>query len=325
MIELSRRSSFALVCASALGLASCDGCPAEDRTAVEEPARGSQSVDPELTLGLEPAVAQRRVALVDGEPITVLDIAREIARSSPVIAGRMLDADGRRALLEELAADRALAAEARERGLDDDPNVRRAREEVFVRALVEQIRRDVPEPTEAQMRAYYDAHRNQYRAPERRSAGLIFTRDRAAAEAALAELQDLRSLPENWMRVAERIGFAGPRRQPREDTDLFAATPREGEPFVPQPVRDAAFETEPGRVHPRPVPFEDGYYLVRVDALAEPQDIPFEAVRDSIRQLLHDEAVDAVLTQLVARSLAQASFDEEALATVRLPPSIASP
>ena len=296
------------------------GCECTQEPAVVD--EGSEDVVPDLeaTLGLPPDVAERRLALVDGEPITVLDLARELNEQTPMVAARHADVEGRLAVLDSLLTEYALAAEARDRGLGADPAVVRAREEVLVRALVAQVARDVPQPTEEAVRAVFDQNRDRYRAPERRSAGLIFTRDREAALAAIPLLnEDLRQQPQNWMRLAERIGFAGPRRQPREETDLFAAFPRPGEAFVPQVVREAAFETEPGQVHPEPVPFEDGFYVIRVSSVAEPTDIPYESVREAIRAQLHEEALDGAVTQLIASRLAAAEYDDAALEAVVVP------
>ncbi|MFN7699933.1 MAG: peptidyl-prolyl cis-trans isomerase [Deltaproteobacteria bacterium] len=301
-------------------VAGCDGCfgAAPPPPVEEEP--GDRSSDPELTLGLPPEVAQRVVAVVDGEPIRVLDVAYELDQSSSMVAALAADASRRRALAQSLVLDRALAAEARDRGLGEDPRVLGAREEALVRAVVAEVERDVAPPSDEQVRAYYEAHRDTYRAPALRSADLIFTRDAEGGRAALAAIvPHVRRQGEDWIPTAERIGFAGPRRQPRVLTDAIAAHAREGELFVPQPVRDAIFATEIGAVHPALVPFEDGFYMVRVVGGVEPSDVPLEAVRENIRALLHAEAIDARVTALVAEALAAASIDDEALESVELP------
>jgi peptidyl-prolyl cis-trans isomerase C len=309
-----------LLCAGAAG---CDSCLGRGETAAspsEPEVEGTASVDPELTLGLPAGVAQRVLAVVDGEELRVLDVARELERGGPTAAARMSDARARRQLVEVLVRDRALAVEARRRGLADDPRVAVARDEVLARALVEQLTADVAPPSEAEVRAYYDAHRDDYRDPPLASVGLLFTRERARAEAALAEMiADRHHRLEIWVRTAEAIGFAGPRRQPIEDTEPFAATPRPGESFVPQVIRDLAFEGTPGDMHPELVPFEDGFYIVRFDRQIPATDVPFEQVRDSIAAQLQAAAVDARIEEIVRTALSTATYDEEALTTVRVP------
>ncbi|MBN8610624.1 MAG: peptidyl-prolyl cis-trans isomerase [Deltaproteobacteria bacterium] len=196
-----------------------------------------------------------------------------------------------------------------------------------MRALASQIASEVPQPSQEAVRAVFDLQRSRYRTPELRAVGLIFTRDRAAAEQALTALLagDQRQAPQEWMRAAERIGFAGPRRQPREETEFFAALPRDGEAFVAQPVRDAAFETEPGAIHPALVPYDDGFYIVRVSSRAEPTDISFEEAAPRIRAELHEEAVDSAVTQLIAERLAAATYDDAALEAVVVPAEASAP
>lgn len=301
----------------------CDGCGAAETSA---PAEETEVVvDVESTLGLPPDVAARVVARIDDEELTLLDVAYELESLSPILAGRASDAEGRRALVERLVMDRALAAEARARGLEDTTSVRFTREELLVRALVAQAEHDVPAPSEEEIASFYALHRDRYRAPELRTAGLIFTRDRPAAEAALAALlAEQRRLPELWMSTAERIGFAGPRMQPRVETELLAREAREGEPFVPQVVREAVFATTPGTVYAELVPYEDGVYLVRVSERADPTDTPLESVRAGIAAELLARAIDAHVTSLVALALTQAQFDEDALTSVEIAEPAAS-
>lgn len=315
----SARARHALALLVWLALPGCE-CDAEAPAATEDREDGDRAPDPDATLGLPPDVAARRVAVVEGEEITVLDVAYELEGLGSIGSARAADATRRRALVEAMVLEAALAAEARDRGLDESPRVSRERDELAMRALVAQVAGEVAPPTEEQLRAYFEAHRDRYRMPELRSASLIFTRDRDAAVAAIAEISgNVRRQSELWMSTAERIGFAGPRRQARIETELFAAVPREGEPYVPQLVRDAAFATEPATLYPEPVPVEDGWYIVRVMERSEPMDQRFETVREPIRRLLHDEAVDAYVTSLVAGPLSEASFDEGALDAVQIP------
>jgi hypothetical protein len=312
------RTLFALFLALGLCLSGCRGCAEDSDAEGETPSRSS--VDPELTLGLSPEQAQRELAVIDGEPLRVIDVAYELERAGPTAGARWTDAQGRQALIESLIRSRALAVEARRRGLGDDPRVAVARDEVLARALLDQLAGDVPAPSAQDVRAHYDAHRNDYRDPPLRSVALIFTRDRAAGEAALAEIRgDMHHQAELWMQAAERIGFAGPRWQPRVDTEMFAAVPRASDPFVPQAVRDIAFSGEAGQVHPELVPFEDGFYLVRIDRRTDAVDVPFEAVRASIERQLHERAIDARLEEIVGATLGRLEVDEAAIATVLLP------
>jgi len=316
---VSPRGILRAVVVLALAAAGCDSCLGAP-TPEPEATEGELSVDPELTLGLTPEIAQRRVAVVEGEEIRVLDVAYEIEAASPMVGARLGDAARRRALVERMVQDRALAAEARERGLDDDPRPARAREDFMVRALAEQVAADIPRPSEEEVRRFFDDNRDRYRNPPLRTVGLIFTRDRAAGEAAIARVQaDPRHLNQMWHDIAREIGFMGPLWHPVQETEPFAATPRPNESIVPQPIRDIAFAGEPGNLHPELVPHADGWYLVRIMTAVDASDVPFGDVRAMIEQELHEAAAEQALTALVAEQLASATLDDEALETVRVP------
>lgn len=89
------------------------------------------------------------------------------------------------ALSDRMLSDRLLVAEARRRGLENDPIVR----ETVERALVSRMRAtvfnplagDVSQVTEADMRRWYAAHPERFNVPEHRRARVIFLTDRVAA------------------------------------------------------------------------------------------------------------------------------------------------
>lgn len=294
--------------------------PEPSSEASSEASTEATSVDPNVLLGLEPEVAMRVLAEVDGEPLRVLDVARELERVGPALAPRLADATERRAVVESLVRDRVLAAEARRTGWAEEPEVRRAAAEQIARALVAQATADVPQVTEDQVQAYFDAHRGEYRQPERVTVGLIFTRDQVRGEEALRRIEaDRHHRSEIWIRTAEEIGFAGPRIQPVQTTGAFAEVPTEGDAYVPEPVRALAFETTPGDLVPELVPFEDGFFIVQVYQRFPASDLALDDVRERIRALLHEEAVLARTDEIIAEGMASIEVDEAAIRNVRIP------
>jgi hypothetical protein len=213
-----------------------------------------------------------------------------------------------------------VAAEARRTGWADEPEVRHAGDEQIARALVAQATADVLPPTDEEVRAYFDAHLDDYRQPERVTLGLIFTRDRERGEEGLRALEaDRHHRSETWIHLAEEIGFAGPRTQPVQTTGAFAAVPTVGDAFVPEPVRALAFETTPGELFPELVPYEDGFLIGQVYQRFPAMDLSFEEVREGVRALLHERAVLARTDTIIAEGLASIEVDEAALRNVRLP------
>ena len=309
-----------LIIVSLLASCTCDEPDRPAPTSEETPPEAMASVDPEVLLGLEPEVANRVLAEIDGEALTVLDVARELERVGPALAPRLADATERRALVESLVRDRIVAAEARRTGWADEPEVRHAGDEQIARALVAQATADVLPPTDEEVRAYFDAHPDDYRQPERVTLGLIFTRDRERGEEGLRALEaDRHHRSETWIHLAEEIGFAGPRTQPVQTTGAFAAVPTVGDAFVPEPVRALAFETTPGELFPELVPYEDGFLIGQVYQRFPAMDLSFEEVREGVRALLHERAVLARTDTIIAEGLASIEVDEAALRNVRLP------
>jgi len=298
-------------------------CGADERSGPEQAPSENEaltSVDPEVLLGLEPAVANVVLAEIDGAPLRVLEVARELQRVGPSLAPRLADAAARRQLVESLVVDRLLADEARRAGWGDEPEARRASDEQIAHALVAQATADMPAPSDGEARAYFDANPLEFRAPERVTVGLIFTRDRAGGEAGLARLQaDRRRRSETWIHVAEEIGFAGPRVQPVQTTGAFAAVPTTGDAYVPEVIRPFAFETAPGQLVPELVPFEDGFFIVMVYSRFPPTDIAFDEVRESIRARLQERAVVARTDEIIAGGLGAIHIDEAAMQHVHIP------
>lgn len=307
-----------------LALVALDGCTCEGREAarpVDEVAdEPVASLDPEATLGLTPEVAATHLAAIDDGFIDALDVAREIDGADAVFAANLANPEARRALLDTMVHERLFAAEARRLGLDQAGPARRASDEVLAQALTAQMAGDVPPPSDAEVAAYYEAHRADFHDPDLASVSLVFARDEAAAREGLASvIADTRHRGETWIHVAERIGFAGPRNQPLTNTELFAAIPRASDPFVPEAVREAAFATEAGEAFAELVPHDGGFYLVLVQRRIPAADVPLDAVRESIRSQLHAAAIDARVDAIVADTLSHATFDDEALGTVRVP------
>jgi peptidyl-prolyl cis-trans isomerase C len=95
---------------------------------------------------------------------------------------------GRRRLLEQLIERRLVVMAAERRGLDEDPEIaqriRQFRENLLTQAYHNYMLQAVPEPSEEELRAYYDAHHEEFRVLARVNASWIKCATRAEAEAA---------------------------------------------------------------------------------------------------------------------------------------------
>jgi parvulin-like peptidyl-prolyl isomerase len=141
-----------------------------------------------LALALLLFLAHGLLGRSEREPI-VIDRARvdQLARQQADLLGRPLTDEEREALIETAIDDEVLLREAYRRGLDRDA--------VVQRHLVQKMRlilaEDVPEPTEAELKAYLAANRERYRAPPTVTLDHVFYADPARVpDDLLAQLQN---------------------------------------------------------------------------------------------------------------------------------------
>jgi peptidyl-prolyl cis-trans isomerase D len=192
------------------------------------------------------------------------------------------------------------------------------RDFIWAPVTVEQLAEPVPEPTEAQIAAYYDAHPEDFTAPERRQitfAALTpammvdsLTPDEAALRTAYDARAEIYNIPER--RLVERLVFdsmdaalAARAALDAGETDLAALAAERDLTLADVDLGDvrrsdlssaaaaAVFAiAEPGIVGP--VDSALGPALFRVNAILAPQVTPFEAVReDLLAEVMADDAL----------------------------------
>ncbi len=224
---------------------------------------------------------------VNGEVIPAATIAaeaqmHEAPKGKPGIAWR---AAGR-----ALAVRALLLQEARARGLTPAPVTEGDRAETEDEALVRQLLDEAiapGAPTDAAVRAAYDADPGRFRAPTLYEAAHILfpvqpgdadalAAARLKAEAALAELK---TAPRAFDKLAR---------------DLSACSSREAGGRLGQiatgdtvPEFEAVLDTiAEGEIAPEPVATRYGLHIIRLDARAEGAVLPFETVEPRIRAML---------------------------------------
>lgn len=311
------------------GVAGCDG------KALEQRAKRINAA----TLGpgnLPPEEAARVLARVGDHTITLGDYAAALERMNEFDRMRYQAPDKRRELLNEMIDFQLLAMEARRQGLDKSPEVEEATRQVLRDALLAEARKGLPAPADipqAEVRAYYDAHRADYREPERRRVSVIMLKSRAEAEKLLPEAKKASAADWGKLAMKNNEGLRPPPGTPVEtagDLGIVSAPddPRGGNAKVPEPVRAAAFEMKPevGAVLDRVVEADGRFFLVKLAGRTGAHERTFAEAERSIRgQLLQQ--------QLTAREQQQEdelkkkyplSIDEAALAQVKLPGTLPS-
>jgi len=222
--------------------------------------------------------------VVNGTTLVAEDIAAEAQnhhapKGKPGLAWRKAArALAVRQLMLEEAAEQGLAAEPRELA----PGQVETGEEALIRALMEQA--VTPEPVgEEELRAAYDRNPGAYRAPSLyQAAHILYAAKpgdkpaRAAARArADATLETLRKTPGKFAAIAGRESECASRDMGGELGQLT------GNDVVPEfaAVMQVAV---PGQLHNEVVETRYGMHVIRLDACAEGEILPFESVRERL-------------------------------------------
>jgi peptidyl-prolyl cis-trans isomerase C len=129
------------------------------------------------------------VAHVGDDVITAEEFKRRIDEQSPFLRARYNTVERKKELLNALVRNELLAQEAKREGLDQTPAVREAMKRAMIQEL---IRKQLDEKqagsdiSEAELKAFYDAHIDDYVKPERARVYHIFLPAKDAKEMAQA-------------------------------------------------------------------------------------------------------------------------------------------
>lgn len=210
-----------------------------------------------------------------------------------------------RTLLLEEAQREAITAEAEL----VSPGKRELDDEAKIRALVE-ARIPVNEPDEAQCRAFYEADPARFRSPDLYEASHIlflahphdagaYAVATAKAEAIIAELS---AAPHRFETIARE----------QSECDSRASGGRLGQiargETVPE-FEEALRLLAEGSISPKPVTSRYGVHVLRLDARAAGQTLPFEYVREQISCYLAEKAWRGDVAVYIERLIGQAQIE----------------
>jgi parvulin-like peptidyl-prolyl isomerase len=160
---------------------------------------------PAQPLAAEAAQDQTRreevVATFDGGKITVGELENAILERNPFMQQRYVSRDAVHSMLESNLRFKLLALEAQRRGYERNAAAVLAQNQSAVQTLIKQDFDDKITPqslSEADIRKYYDAHKDEFMRGEGRRASVLWVRDAAAGNAVLARAKaaDLRAFRE---------------------------------------------------------------------------------------------------------------------------------
>jgi len=285
--------------------------------------------------------ASRVVAKVGDRTITLGDYATTLERMDQFDRLRYQTKEARRELLKEMIDVELLAQEARRRKLDETPESRAAVRQILGEALLSDLRSTLPPPAEItaqEVRAYYDAHKEDFREPERRRVSAIALKDEKSAKDALEELLKAQKGDgtvdsATWGKlVTERTANTskGARAAPADLAgDLGIVGPPDdskgSNPRIPEAVRSSVFALgKVGSVVGEPVADKDRFYVVRLSGITQAHERSLAEADRTIRVAIIKERLEEKERALEAelRKKYEVSIDDAALAKLLPPESV---
>src|SRR5450432_1112569 len=160
---------------------------------------------------LTPELARQVLAKVGDREITLGEYAETLERMDPFERIRYQSADRRRQLLNEIIQVELLAEEAKRRGLDKQPETQERLRQMLKEELLRDLRRNVPGPSdipEAEVHAYFDAHHDEFKEPERRRVSHVVVASEALAKSALQKA--LGASASDWGKLVTDVSLDKP-------------------------------------------------------------------------------------------------------------------
>jgi peptidyl-prolyl cis-trans isomerase C len=209
------------------------------------------------------------------------DLGKELQRFPP--------AQWRKLLLDVMVDMELMAHAAREDGLDKDPDFERQLDFLKLRALrnaylAQKVDGAV---TDEEVQAAYDKEFADFEGPEEINARHILVKEKAEAEALIAELDGGADFAE--LAREKSTGPSGPN---GGSLGYFV----KGQ-MVP-PFEAAAFALEPGTYTKEPVETQFGWHVIKLEDKRRQEKPAFEEVANGLRQQLMRERYDARMAEL---------------------------
>jgi peptidyl-prolyl cis-trans isomerase C len=313
----------ALLCAGSLA-----GCREKSKQSPGPAGSSSAAMPGKLT----PELARQVLAKVGEREITLGDYAETLERMDPFERLRYQSPDRRKQLLNEIIQVELLAEEAKRRGLDKLPETQERVRQMLRDELLRDVRQSVAGPgdiPEAEVRAYFDSHHDEFKEPERRRVAHLLLGSEAQAKAALQKAREASAA--DWGKLVTQVSLDKPPPSVAPTPTELAGDlgivgppghPRGANPRVPEAVRAAVFEIEKlGGVLDRVVAESGHFHVVRMTGRTEARDRSYQDAERTIRVAIVQQRIrarEAELEQELKKRY-PVSVDDEALSQVKLP------
>ncbi len=224
-------------------------------------------------------------------------------------------------VLENLIRFEVLAKEADKRGLGEDPEVVRTMKQVMIQKLMQDEfdnRVKIEDITDAEMKAFYDSHNNEYNQPEQvRVSALVVKRDGKLAARLADEIkgpkgQDNKAFRDMVMQFSEDEAS----KVRGGDLRYFDETTQE----VPKDVVKASFALEKVGDVAGPIKTDQGFYIIKQTGRRKALTRTFDEVKRQIQNRLYREKRTNVMEAFVEnlRKTAKVQLFDERIAKIQV-------
>lgn len=276
--------------------------------------------------GLTPEQAAKPVAKLGDKVITLGEFAQALADMPEYERLRYQGIERRKELLRAMIDMQLLADEAKKQGLDQDPIVAEELRQILVSWMRGKLLEGLPAPSEIpepELRAYYDAHVDEYREPERRRVSHIVVKDEATAKKVHEEAKAATAT--QWGALVGKYSDDKPAgtEAPEMMGDLgFVTAPTDkhapANPKVTAEIRAAAFAVKDVGAVAEPVKDANGWHVIRLVTKNEARDQSFADVERALRVRVLQEkraAKEKALVEEMRKEL-KVEIDEATLAAI---------
>jgi peptidyl-prolyl cis-trans isomerase C len=276
------------------------------------------------------------LATYKGGTITVEDVNRQLSALSPMVRMRLQGTAARKDYVEGLVRVELLAREGIRQGLQNDPDVVETVKKVLAQKTLQQtLEKNAPQPTDDEVKAWYDNHQADYQRPELVQVQDLFltadAKDAATRKARGAEAEKLRGKA-RALKPDDEAGFSALVKASSDD----ALTKQLGGDLRPMPVTDleARYGAEvaqaakalqnPGDLSPV-VGTEKGFHILRLKSHIPARVQSLDEVKMQIRNRLFSERRTAASDELLKRLKAESGFSLDEAALAQIAPGPAGP
>jgi peptidyl-prolyl cis-trans isomerase C len=277
----------------------------------------------------------KTLATFNGGSLSVEEVNRQLSALPPMVRMRLQSPAARKDYVEGLVRVELLAREAVRQGLQNDPEVvETVKKALAQRALQVTLEKNAQQPTDDEVKAWYDAHQADYARPETVQVQDLFlsadVKDAPKRKARTAEAEKIRAKAKA-LKPEDEAGFATLVKASSDDAltkqiggDLRAMPFTDLEARQGSEVAKAAKALQtPGEISPVVVT-DKGFHLLRLKARTPPHTLPLDEVKSQIRNRLFSDRRSKASEELLNRLKADSNFklDEAALAELTPAPAV---